>query len=199
MEVSTSFDTLSQSLSRHGNGSVASGGGGQAAKRRRREDQLESLRSTLRSLRSYQAEEAMAAGNTSTLESRGTLRGATGAAYPPMAATATVGGRRSFSRPPRPPSTAVSPSVASSSLAPGPPPVPLDVIAAVHEVMGAPSQSEFRGLGSTLSGGSRLTSRRGSGCSSGGGTLRRAPSTSMDRKRRSSYASNSRLSSAGYV
>ena len=197
MEVSTSFDTLSQSLSRHGNGSVASGGGGQAAKRRRREDQLESLRSTLRSLRSYQAEEAMAAGNTSTLESRSTLRGATGAAYPPVA-TATVGGRRSFSRPPRPPSTAVAPSVASSS-APGPPPVPLDVIAAVHEVMGAPSQSEFRGLGSTLSGGSRLTSRRGSGCSSGGGTLRRAHSTSMDRKRRSSYASNSRLSSIGYV
>ena len=197
MEVSTSFDTLSQSLSRHGNGSVVSGGGGQAsAKRRRREDQLESLRSTLRSLRSYQAEEAMATGNTSTLESRGTLRGA--GAYPPMAATATVGGRRSFSRPPRPPSTAVAPSVASSS-APGPPPVPLDVIAAVHEVMGAPSQSEFRGLGSTLSGGSRLTSRRGSGCSSGGGTLRRAASTSMDRKRRSSYASNSRLSSAGYV
>ena len=195
MEVSTSFDTLSQSLSRHGNGSIASGGG-QAAKRRRREDQLESLRSTLRSLRSYQAEEAMAAGNTSTLESRGTLRGA--GAYPPVA-TATVGGRRSFSRPPRPPSTAaVAPSVASSS-APGPPPVPLDVIAAVHEVMGAPSQSEFRGLGSTLSGGSRLTSRRGSGCSSGGGTLRRAASTSMDRKRRSSYASNSRLSSAGYV
>ena len=198
MEVSTSFDTLSQSLSRHGNGSVASGGGGgqASAKRRRREDQLESLRSTLRSLRSYQAEEAMAAGNTSTLESRSTLRGA--GAYPPMAATATVGGRRSFSRPPRPPSTAVAPSVASSS-APGPPPVPLDVIAAVHEVMGAPSQSEFRGLGSTLSGGSRLTSRRGSGCSSGGGTLRRAASTSMDRKRRSSYASNSRLSSAGYV
>ena len=196
MEVSTSFDTLSQSLSRHGNGSVASGGGGQAsAKRRRREDQLESLRSTLRSLRSYQTEEAMAAGNTSTLESRGTLRGA--GAYPPVA-TATVGGRRSFSRPPRPPSTAVAPSVASSS-APGPPPVPLDVIAAVHEVMGAPSQSEFRGLGSTLSGGSRLTSRRGSGCSSGGGTLRRAASTSMDRKRRSSYASNSRLSSAGDV
>ena len=197
MEVSTSFDTLSQSLSRHGNGSVASGGGGgqASAKRRRREDQLESLRSTLRSLRSYQAEEAMAAGNTSTLESRGTLRGA--GAYPPVA-TATVGGRRSFSRPPRPPSTAVAPSVASSS-APGPPPVPLDVIAAVHEVMGAPSQSEFRGLGSTLSGGSRLTSRRGSGCSSGGGTLRRAASTSMDRKRRSSYASNSRLSSAGYV
>ena len=197
MEVSTSFDTLSQSLSRHGNGSVASGGGGgqASAKRRRREDQLESLRSTLRSLRSYQAEEAMAAGNTSTLESRGTLRGA--GAYPPVA-TATGGGRRSFSRPPRPPSTAVAPSVASSS-APGPPPVPLDVIAAVHEVMGAPSQSEFRGLGSTLSGGSRLTSRRGSGCSSGGGTLRRAASTSMDRKRRSSYASNSRLSSAGYV
>ena len=195
MEVSTSYDTLSQSLSRHGNGSIASGGG-QTAKRRRREDQLESLRSTLRSLRSYQAEEAMAAGNTSTLESRGTLRGA--GAYPPVA-TATVGGRRSFSRPPRPPSTAaVAPSVASSS-APGPPPVPLDVIAAVHEVMGAPSQSEFRGLGSTLSGGSRLTSRRGSGCSSGGGTLRRAASTSMDRKRRSSYASNSRLSSAGYV
>ena len=195
MEISTSFDTLShQTVSRNGNGSVVSGAAPyRSSNRRRREDQLESLRSTLRSLRSYQEE----VGNTSTLESRSTLRGA----RPPVAsaATATVGGRRSFSNVGRGHSVVGAPSVAASS-APGPPPVPVDVIAAVHEVMGAQSQSGYAGLNSTLSG-SRLTSRRGSACSSGGGgTLRRAPavpSSSAGRQRRHSYTSNSRLSSAG--
>ena len=196
MEISTSFDTLSQTVSRNGNGSVVSGGAPyRSSNRRRREDQLESLRSTLRSLRSYQEE----VGNTSTLESRSTLRGARPRPPATAAATATIGGRRSLSNVGRGHSVVGAPSLASSS-APGPPPVPVDVIAAVHQVMGAQSQSGYAGLNSTLSG-SRLTSRRGSACSSGGGgTLRRAPavpSSSAGRQRRHSYASNLRLSSAG--
>ena len=194
MEISSSFDTLSQTV----NGSVVSSAAPYrpTSKRRRqqREDQLESLRSTLRSLRSYQEE----AGNTSTLESRSTLRGRAG--HP--ANTATVGGRRSFSNVGGRGHHAAA-SVASSSAAPPSasvninlppaPPVPVDVIAAVHEVMGT-STAPFN---STISG-SRLTSRRGSACSSGGGTLRRgAPSPAAVQQRRSSYASNSRLSSAG--
>ena len=199
MEISSSFDTLSQTV----NGSVVSSAAPYrpTSKRRRqqREDQLESLRSTLRSLRSYQEESATAAaGNTSTLESRSTLRGRAG--HP--ANTATVGGRRSFSNVGGRGHHAAA-SVASSSAAPPSasvninlppaPPVPVDVIAAVHEVMGT-STAPFN---STVSG-SRLTSRRGSACSSGGGTLRRgAPSPAAVQQRRSSYASNSRLSSAG--
>ena len=194
MEISTSFDTLNQTSSRNGNGSVISGAPRRSSHRRRREDQLDSLRSTLRSLRSYQEEAATAAaGNTSALESRSTLRGAH--PYAPASATATVGGRRSFSNVGRGHAAAV----ASSSAPPPPPPVPVDVIAAVHEVMGARSQSGYAGLNSTVSG-SRLTSRRGSACSSGGGgTLRRAPAvpSSVGRQRKNTYGSNSRLSSAG--
>ena len=204
MEISTSFDTLSQTsspnrvyaqqMSRNGNGSVVTGSAVpyRSSNRPRREDELESLRSTLRSLRSYQ-EVTAAAGNTSTLESRSTLRGA----HPSAAVTATVGGRRSFSNVSRGHAAVAPPSVASSSAPP--PPVPVDVIAAVHEVMGARSQSGYAGLNSTVSG-SRLTSRRGSACSSGGGgTLRRAPAvpSSVGRQRKNTYGSNSRLSSAG--
>ena len=186
MEVSTSFDTLSQTSSPNRMKARSSN-------RQRREEQLEGLRSTLRSLRSYQEETAAAAGNTGTLESRSTLRGRDR----PAAATATVGGRRSFSNAGRARAAPPSPSWAGDSSC-APPPVPVDVIAAVRDVMGAQSQSGITGLNGTVlsDSRSRLTSRRGSVCSCGaGGTLRRAPSEA--RLRRNTYGSNSGLSSTG--
>ena len=176
MEISTSFDTLSQVSSANrmqknnssyrmadnasnAGDTLRSRGGG----REQREERLQSLRSTLRSLRSLQAD---GAGDTSTLESHSTLRHNPGMG-PGSTATVTSGGparsagRRSVvssqlgrqnSRSNRsrgwareklrrrtracmkafPYRLHSQPSVASSVA----PPVPIDIIAAVQEVVG---------------------------------------------------------------